>query len=34
VSGRSLATGHYLAEEAPSETAQELISFFTAGAAG
>jgi haloacetate dehalogenase len=34
VSGRSLATGHYLAEEAPSETAQELISVFTAGAAG
>jgi len=28
VSGRSLPTGHYVAEEAATETARELIDFF------
>jgi haloacetate dehalogenase len=30
VRGRALHCGHYLAEEAPEETAAELLAFFTA----
>jgi hypothetical protein len=34
LSGRALPAGHFLAEELPTETAQQLMAFFKVGAEG